>query len=76
MKLINRFYIDGRWVPPAEGGRLMEIVSPSTETTIGQLTLGSAHDADHAVAAARAAFPAWSESSRETRIALLERIMA
>ncbi|GJH37324.1 aldehyde dehydrogenase family protein [Paraburkholderia azotifigens] len=76
MKLINRFYIDGRWVQPAEGGRLMEIVSPSTETTIGQLTLGSAHDADHAVAAARAAFPAWSESLRETRIALLERIMA
>ncbi|BFG72538.1 aldehyde dehydrogenase family protein [Paraburkholderia terrae] len=76
MKTLNRFYIDGRWVEPTEGGKLMEIVSPSLETTIGQLTLGSAHDADHAVAAARAAFPAWSESSRETRIELLERIAA
>ncbi|OUL92183.1 aldehyde dehydrogenase family protein [Paraburkholderia hospita] len=76
MKTLNRFYIDGRWVEPAEGGKLMEIVSPSLEATIGQLTLGSPHDADHAVAAARAAFPAWSESSRETRIELLERIAA
>lgn len=74
MKTLNRFYIDGRWVEPSERGKMMDIVSPSLETTIGQLTLGSAHDADHAVAAARAAFPAWSESSCETRIALLERI--
>jgi aldehyde dehydrogenase (NAD+) len=74
MKTLNRFYIDGRWVEPSERGKVMDIVSPSLETTIGQLTLGCAHDADHAVAAARAAFPAWSESSRETRIALLERI--
>ncbi|MFP3570459.1 aldehyde dehydrogenase family protein, partial [Paraburkholderia sp. SIMBA_030] len=64
------------WVEPTEGGKLMEIVSPSLETTIGKLTLGSAHDADHAVAAARAAFPAWSESSREAHIELLERIAA
>ncbi|MGT2470043.1 aldehyde dehydrogenase family protein [Paraburkholderia terrae] len=76
MKTLNRFYIDGRWVEPSESGKAMEIVSPSLETTIGQLTLGSAPDADHAVVAARAAFPAWSESSRETRIELLERIAA
>jgi len=74
MKTLNRFYIGGRWVEPSAGSKTMDIVSPSLDTTIGQLTLGTADDADHAVAAARAAFPAWSESSRETRIALLERI--
>ncbi|MBN3760456.1 aldehyde dehydrogenase family protein [Burkholderia sp. Ac-20365] len=76
MKTLNRFYINGGWVEPIEGGKTMDIVSPATELPIGQLTLGSAHDADRAVAAARAAFPAWSESSRESRIALLERIAA
>lgn len=74
MKMLNRFYINGRWVEPSAGGKVMDIVSPSLDTTIGQLTLGTAADADRAVEAARAAFPAWSESSRETRIALLERI--
>jgi aldehyde dehydrogenase (NAD+) len=76
MKTLDRFYIDGRWAEPSAGSKVMDIVSPSMDAPIGQLTLGTADDADRAVAAARAAFPAWSESSRETRIALLERIAA
>lgn len=76
MKTLNQFYIDGQWVDPAPGATTMDIVNPATEALAGTLALGTAADADRAVAAARAAFPAWSQTSRETRIALLERITA
>ncbi|WP_233882268.1 aldehyde dehydrogenase family protein [Paraburkholderia flagellata] len=77
MKTLNRFYIDGQWVEPAQHGARapsFDIVDPATEERIGTLAMGNEEDADRAIAAARAAFPAWSETSRETRIALLERI--
>lgn len=76
MKALHQFYIDGQWVDPAPGATQMDIVNPATEALAGTLALGTAADVDRAVAAARAAFPAWSQSSRETRIALLERITA
>jgi aldehyde dehydrogenase (NAD+) len=74
MKTLNQFYIDGQWVDPAPGATEMDIVNPATEALAGKVALGTAADVDRAVAAARAAFPAWSQTSRETRIALLERI--
>jgi aldehyde dehydrogenase (NAD+) len=55
---------------------LADIVDPATEEVCGTLAMGTAQDADRAVAAARAAFPGWSDSTREARIALLERIAA
>jgi aldehyde dehydrogenase (NAD+) len=76
MKTLNTFYINGRWVEPAPGSTLTDLVGPATERTIGTLAMGTAADVDRAVAAARAAFPAWSESSREERMALLERVIA
>jgi aldehyde dehydrogenase (NAD+) len=75
MRTLNRFYINGQWVAPHDGGTLHPIVNPADETTIGTLTLGTAGDVDRAVAAARAAFPTWSTTTREERIALLERII-
>ncbi|MFM0211498.1 aldehyde dehydrogenase family protein [Paraburkholderia sediminicola] len=75
MKILNSFYIDGKWVAPSTGSTLMDMVDPATEMLTGKLAMGTVEDADRAVAAARAAFPAWSESSREERIALLERII-
>src|SRR5262249_28002460 len=41
-----------------------------------QIALGSARDVDRAVAAAKAAFPAFSRTSRTERLALLRRIVA
>lgn len=75
MKMLNHFYINGQWVEPSAGSTLVDIVDPATEAPAGKLAMGTAADVDAAVAAARAAFPAWSESSREARIALLERVM-
>jgi aldehyde dehydrogenase (NAD+) len=76
MNMLNRFYINGQWVAPGEGATQHPIIHPADESTIGTVSLGTADDVEHAVAAARAAFPAWSQTSREERIALLERIIA
>lgn len=75
MYQLNQFYIGGQWVAPDADGTTMPIVNPATEAVIGQLAMGSARDVDHAVAAARAAFPAWSGTSREERVAVLARVV-
>ena len=64
----------GEWVLPAEP-RLLDVENPATGEVIAQVSLGSAADVDRAVSAARAAFPAFSETSTEARIALLERVV-
>nr|WP_315598635.1 aldehyde dehydrogenase family protein [uncultured Cupriavidus sp.] len=76
MRTLDRFYIGGEWVKPGPGAHTMPVINPATEAAVAELWLGTAVDADRAVAAARAAFPSWSESTREERLALLERIAA
>ncbi|MBI3768703.1 MAG: aldehyde dehydrogenase family protein [Deltaproteobacteria bacterium] len=75
MKECLNFYIDGRWVPPATP-KTLDVIDPSTEEPIGRISLGGAADVDRAVVAARRAFETYSRTSREERIALLERVMA
>jgi aldehyde dehydrogenase (NAD+) len=70
----DRFYIDGRWVAP-RGTDTFAIVNPATEAVTGQLAMGNADDAAAAVDAAQRAFDAWSATSRETRLALLTRLL-
>ncbi|HEX9966116.1 MAG TPA: aldehyde dehydrogenase family protein [Allosphingosinicella sp.] len=67
------FYIGGEWVSPAEP-RTLDVVNPADESVAGRISLGSAADVDRAVAAARAAFPAYSETGREQRLELLQSI--
>ncbi|CAG9175042.1 aldehyde dehydrogenase family protein [Cupriavidus pinatubonensis] len=74
MKTLDRFYIQGEWVTPAAGSTLVDVINPATEAPVARLAMGTTSDADRAVAAARDAFVTWSQSTREERIALLERI--
>lgn len=69
-----KFYIDGAWVDPVSP-KPFDVINPATEEPVAQISLGSAADVDRAVAAARAAFPAFSRTSREERVALLEKIL-
>lgn len=71
----RKFYIGGRWVDPTVP-RDFPVVNPATESAVATITLGSAADIDKAVAAARAAFQAYSRTSLDTRLALLERLLA
>jgi aldehyde dehydrogenase (NAD+) len=70
----DKFYIDGAWVAPIEP-RMVPVINPATEAVIGQVAMGARADVDRAVKAARAAFPAYSTSSRDDRLALLGRIV-
>ena len=69
-----RFYINGEWVDPAIPARL-DVVDPSTEEAYTAISAGSAADVDRAVAAAKAAFPVFSQWSKVERLALLRRIL-
>src|SRR3954447_25999712 len=57
-----RNFIGGEWVDPAEG-RTEEVISPSTGEVIGHAPRSTAEDVDKAVAAARAAFDGWANST-------------
>ena len=72
---LSKFYINGEWVAPL-GSATMGVENPATEEIVGQVALGSVADADRAIAAARAAFDAFTVWSADDRIALLERILA
>jgi len=69
----RKFYINGQWVDPSIKNDL-DVINPSNETACAVISLGSQADTDAAVAAARAALPAWSISTKADRIALLERL--
>ncbi|MBV8684980.1 MAG: aldehyde dehydrogenase family protein [Caulobacteraceae bacterium] len=70
-----KFYIDGQWVDPVTP-KSMDVINPATEEVCGHISAGSAADVDKAVAAAKKAFETFSQTSREDRIDLLERIQA
>jgi aldehyde dehydrogenase (NAD+) len=69
------FYIDGKWVAPIQP-RDFHVINPATEEPAGVISLGSAQDVDRAVAAAKRAFDSYSQTSRQQRRELLERILA
>ena len=70
----EKFYIDGSWVDPVQP-KTLDVVNPATEKPVAKVSLGSAADVDRAVKAARAAFPAYSRTTKDERIALLQRII-
>lgn len=70
----EKFYIDGEWVAPVFP-RPFDVINPATEDSAGQISLGSSADVDRAVAAARRAFPMYSESGVTERIELLQEII-
>lgn len=74
MREYTKFYIDGQWVDPIDP-KIVETINPATEEVSGKIALGDERDVDRAVQAARKAFPSWSQSSREERLQLLERIL-
>ena len=74
MQDASKHYINGQWVASIDG-REIAVENPSTEEKIATITLGGVADADAAVAAAKAALPAWTATDPLDRIAALERLM-
>jgi aldehyde dehydrogenase (NAD+) len=73
MREYLEFYIDGQWVEPLEMTTL-ETINPATEAVSGKIALGNVADVDRAVKSARKAFDSWSQTSREARLAVLEKV--
>jgi aldehyde dehydrogenase (NAD+) len=74
MKDCRKFYIDGKWVDPAEVHDFA-VINPANEEPIATISLGNAADVDRAVAAAKRAFESYSETSLDERLGLLRRII-
>lgn len=70
-----KFYIDGQWVDPI-GQETLDVINPATEESIGKIAMGTSEDIDRAVAAAKKAFETFSQTTREERIEMLEKLLA
>lgn len=75
MHNLTKFYIGGRWIEPLSSATL-PVMNPATEAQIGTVAMGNAADVDRAVAAAKAAFEAFSATSKLVRLDLLHRLKA
>ncbi len=71
----RQFYIDGTWTNPAAPADF-DVIDPSTEEVCATISLGGQADTDRAVAAARAAFDGWLQTTKSERTALIERLLA
>ena len=70
----KKFYINGEWVDPITT-KSLGVVNPANEEIVSEISLGSEGDVNKAVAAAKKAFTKFSETSREERLALFEKIL-
>lgn len=72
MSSLIQHYINGSRTDGHGSGR-GDVFNPATGKVTAQLTLGDTRDVDDAVAAARAAFPAWSQTTPLARARVLFR---
>src|SRR4051812_36735034 len=63
-------YIDGQWHAAREG-KTFEVRNPATSEVIADVADGGVYETRRAIAAAHAAFPAWSATTADKRAALL-----
>jgi acyl-CoA reductase-like NAD-dependent aldehyde dehydrogenase len=71
--LQTKLLIGGEW-RDAAGGNTVPTIDPATNRTIVDVAAAQPEDIDRAVAAARAAFPAWRDLAPEKRSRILLRI--
>ncbi|MGH2436531.1 MAG: gamma-aminobutyraldehyde dehydrogenase, partial [bacterium] len=69
----QRMFIGGEWVDSVTGER-EEILNPATAEVIAEVPRSSKEDVDRAVAAAKTAFVAWSDSTPAERMGMLLRL--
>jgi aldehyde dehydrogenase (NAD+) len=55
---MKKIWINGAWADSASG-QTIEVTDPATEEVLDTVSAGTPEDVEQAVAAAKAAFPAW-----------------
>lgn len=71
MKKFTQIYINGQFVTP-HGTEVFDLINPTNNEKAGEVILGDETDTRSAIAAAKAALPAFSQTTKEQRIAYLE----
>jgi aldehyde dehydrogenase (NAD+) len=73
MQNITQHFINGELVE-SHGRDVVEVRNPTNNELIGRVAMGDGVDAGRAIASAKAAFPAWSQTSLDERKAWLQRL--
>ena len=72
----NRFFINGAWITHQGEQSYHDVINPADGRVSGSVSFGSAADVEVAIQAAFDAFPKYSATTVDFRVALLERICA
>jgi aldehyde dehydrogenase (NAD+) len=73
MQTITKHFINGELVE-SHGTEVVDVRDPKNNELIGRATMGDAVDAERAIAAAKAAFPAWSQTALDERKVWLQKL--
>src|SRR6476469_3200954 len=73
MQTHDKLYLNGQWTAPS-GRNTFDDINASTREVMATIPDGDENDANAAVAAARAAFDAWSTTSPADRAGFLRKI--
>lgn len=73
MRRCVQHFINGEWIDSTSNA-IVDVINPATEEVMGQISDGTKEDLDKAVAAARHAFSAFSQTTKTERITLLNNI--
>jgi aldehyde dehydrogenase (NAD+) len=73
MRTISQIYINGEFVTP-HGAETIDLFNPTNNQLSSQVRLGDEVDTERAIAAAKAAFPQFSQTSKARRIDYLEKL--
>ncbi|KFC19217.1 aldehyde dehydrogenase family protein [Chryseobacterium sp. FH1] len=73
MKIVDKVYINGEFVTP-HGTEIFNLINPSNNQKIGEVTLADEIDTKNAVVAAKEAFKTFSKSTVAERIDYLTRL--
>jgi len=68
--LRSQAYIDGQWI---DGEQRMQVVNPADNQSVGSVPNLSTSETERAIAAAQAAFPAWSAKTGKERAVLMRK---
>ncbi|GAA4805462.1 aldehyde dehydrogenase family protein [Olivibacter ginsenosidimutans] len=73
MKIVDKIYINGEFLKP-HGREVLDIINPSNNQKIGEVTLADEVDTQNAIASAKEAFKTFSKATVEERISYLEKL--
>src|SRR2546421_703063 len=73
VRAFDRAYINGQFVTP-HGTQIVDLVNPTDNKVIGKVTMADEIDTRKAIGAAKEAFNTFSQSSKEYRMELMQRL--